>query len=84
MKFFNFPKIKALVLLACLPLLHLAAQASQTAQREPVQDFMRQSGKIYVVVAVIVLIFLGLVVWLWRLDRKLTKIEHQIFQNNER
>lgn len=81
MKFFKNRKFVALLLFGWLPLLHLGAQ---TATSEPMQDFMRQTGKIYVVVAVIVLIFLGLVVWLWRLDSKLTKIEHQIFQNNER
>ncbi len=57
----------------------LAAQAA-----EPMQDFMRQTGKINVVVAVIVVIFIGLATWLWRLDSKLTKLEHQIFQDNER
>lgn len=80
MKFFENRKIIALVLLLCLPLLQLSAQAPN----QPMQDFMRQTGKIYVVVTVIVLIFLGLVVWLWRLDSKLTKLEHQIFHNNER
>ncbi|GIV31487.1 MAG: hypothetical protein KatS3mg029_0838 [Saprospiraceae bacterium] len=41
-------------------------------------DFMRSMGKIYVVVAVIVVIFLGIVVYLVSLDRKLTKLENQI------
>ncbi|MEM6398007.1 MAG: CcmD family protein [Bacteroidota bacterium] len=40
-------------------------------------DFMRSLGKIYVVVGVIVIIFLGLVFYLWRLDRRLTKLEDQ-------
>ena len=44
-------------------------------------DFMRSSGKIYVVVAVIVAIFIGIVAFLLNLDRKLTKLEHQI--NND-
>lgn len=42
---------------------------------------MRSSGKIYVVVAVIVAIFIGIVAFLLYLDRKLTKLEHQI--NND-
>ena len=41
-------------------------------------DFMRSTGKIYVVVAVILAIFIGLVIYLIRLDRKLTKLENQI------
>ena len=41
-------------------------------------DFFRAIGKIYVVVAVIIAIFLGIVVFLIYLDRKLTKLEKQI------
>lgn len=44
-------------------------------------DFMRSSGKIYVVVAVILAIFIGIVAFLMHLDRKLTKLENQI--NND-
>jgi CcmD family protein len=44
-------------------------------------DFMRETGKIYVVVAVILVIFLGIVLYLFRLDRKLTILEHQ-FKNS--
>ncbi|MCS7035927.1 MAG: CcmD family protein [Saprospiraceae bacterium] len=40
------------------------------------RDFMRETGKIYVVVATLVVIFLGIVGYLVRLERKLTKIEH--------
>lgn len=40
-------------------------------------DTMRSNGKIYVVVAVIVTIFAGIVIYLVRLDRKLTKLEQQ-------
>lgn len=47
------------------------------------RDFMRETGKINVVVGVIVLIFLCIVWYLWRLDRRLTKIEHQISNGDE-
>jgi CcmD family protein len=43
---------------------------------------MRSSGKIYVVVAVIVAIFIGIVAFLMYLDRKLTKLENQINNDN--
>ena len=42
------------------------------------RDFMRETGKINVVVATILVIFLGIVWYLFRLERKLTKLEHQI------
>jgi CcmD family protein len=66
--------IKAkLFLLFLLPFLctNLQAQAEN-------QDFARSIGKIYVVVAVILAIFIGIVVFLIYLDRKLTKLENQI------
>lgn len=40
-------------------------------------DVMRSNGKIYVVVAVILTIFAGIVIYLVRLDRKITKLEKQ-------
>jgi hypothetical protein len=41
-------------------------------------DFMRSIGKIYVVVGVMLLLFLGIVFYLILLDRRLTKFENQI------
>lgn len=41
-------------------------------------DFMLNIGKIYVVVAVIVLIFIGIVIYLIRLDNKVKKLENSI------
>jgi multisubunit Na+/H+ antiporter MnhB subunit len=42
------------------------------------KDLMRDNGRIYVVVAVMVTILLGLILYLVRIDRKLTKIEKDI------
>ena len=64
--------ISVLVALLVLMLNTANAQAEN-------QDFMRSIGKIYVVVAVIVAIFICLVVFLLYLDRKLSKLENQIF-----
>ena len=38
---------------------------------------MRSSGKIYVVVAVIAVIFIGLAVYLFSMDRRIKKIEQE-------
>ncbi|MBM3912129.1 MAG: CcmD family protein [Sphingomonadales bacterium] len=38
-------------------------------------DTLRSNGKIYVVLAVVLLIQVGLFVMLWRLDRKLSSLE---------
>ena len=41
-------------------------------------DFMHSTGKIYVVIAVLVAIFLGIIGFLVYLERKLTKLESLI------
>ena len=41
-------------------------------------DVMRQNGKIYVVVALILIIFSGLLVYLIRIDRKVGKLEKEL------
>ncbi len=38
-------------------------------------DFFQRIGKIYVVVAVLVIIFLGLAFYLYRLDRRISQLE---------
>jgi CcmD family protein len=40
-------------------------------------DAFRSSGKIYVVIATIVIIFLGLAIYLFSIDRRLKKIEKE-------
>ncbi|MEM6966390.1 MAG: CcmD family protein [Bacteroidota bacterium] len=47
------------------------------AQTEDV-DFMHARGKIYVVIAVIAAIFVGIILFLVYLERKLTKLESLI------
>ncbi len=39
------------------------------------QDFFQAIGKMYVVVAVILVIFVGLSLYLWRLDRRISQLE---------
>jgi len=38
-------------------------------------DTMRSNGKIYVVVAVLLTVLLGLFFYVWRLDKKITSLE---------
>ena len=70
MKFFKSRKFLIIILLLAISLPSLLAQGNR--------DFMRETGKINVVVGVVLLIFLGIVGYLVRLERKLTKLEHQI------
>jgi len=41
-------------------------------------DFMHSIGKIYAVVAVLAVIFIGIIIFLFYLERKLTRLESQI------
>ena len=38
-------------------------------------DFLRSTGKIYSVVLALVIMFLGIVFYVWRLDKKLKRLE---------
>jgi hypothetical protein len=40
-------------------------------------DLMRSNGRIYVVVAVVVTILIGLILYLVRLDKKITRLEKE-------
>lgn len=61
----------------------LLLQICLLAQPNDVQmaDTMRSNGKIYVVVAVIITIFAGIIIYLIRLDRKLTKLEKKPYNS---
>ncbi len=65
--------------LAVLLFLLFANIAVATAQEDvKMADLMRSEGKIYVVVAVILLIFVGIAIYLIRLDWRIQKIEKEI------
>lgn len=61
-----------------ISLLLLLASSSAVKAQEAVAenaDLMRSNGKIYVVVAVVVTILLGLFAYVFNLDRKISKLE---------
>ena len=43
--------------------------------QSPMDDFFYSSGKIYVVIAVLLIILGGVALYLFRLDRKISKLE---------
>jgi hypothetical protein len=47
--------------------------------RSPVQmaDVMRSNGKIYIVVAICLTILIGLFLYVWSVDRKISKLEKE-------
>jgi hypothetical protein len=56
-------------------LLFTAALAQAQEAQPEMADIMRSNGKIYVVVLVLATIFAGIIAYLVRLDRKITRIE---------
>ena len=57
--------------LMCLPVL------AQEIREVEMADVMRSNGKIYVVIAVILTILTGLILYVVRLDRKINKLEKE-------
>jgi len=66
--------LMSLVLLIMSSLPTLAQSSNEIAMA----DAFRAEGKIYIVVAVILLIFAGLVVYMVRIDRKVKRLEKEL------
>lgn len=48
------------------------------AQEVEMADSLRSEGKIYVVVAVLLIVFAGIVLYLFNIDKKISKLEKEI------
>jgi len=66
-------------LLACFNFLITFAQSSNGVE---MATGLRSSGKIYVVVIVLLLIFIGFIIYLFTLDRRISRIEKNDKKNN--
>lgn len=76
---FGHQMMKGLVLLLAVVGYAFPANAFQdVAEKVEMADTMRSNGKIYVLVAIIVAILAGLLIYLWMLDRKISKLEQQV------
>ena len=69
--------MKKFLLTISLFLLHQALLAQEKPTVE-MADTMRSNGKIYVVVAVVLTILAMLIIYLFRIDRKISKLEKNI------
>jgi len=67
--------IRKLFAATVLLLINFLTKAQETTDTVDMADTMRSNGKIYVVVAVILTIFAGIIIYLIRLDRKMTRLE---------
>ncbi|MFN8406618.1 MAG: CcmD family protein [Sphingobacteriaceae bacterium] len=69
--------MKRILFFLLLLILFTIQSKAQTSTGVEMADILRSSGKIYVVVAVIGVIFTGIVIYLFTIDRKLTKLENE-------
>jgi len=65
---------KLFVLFSFLAVQNVFAQG----QEPEMADVMRANGKIYVVVGIIVIVLAGLFIYLFALDRKITRLENKL------
>lgn len=63
--------------------LFLMAPLASFAQDVEMADGFRSEGKIYVVVAIVLIILIGLFVYLFSLDKKITRLEKRIEEQNK-
>jgi predicted membrane channel-forming protein YqfA (hemolysin III family) len=72
-------KIRTLVFLVFCWMLALPVMAqADTTQKVEMADGLRANGKIYVVVLVLVTILAGVIFYVVRLDRKISKLEKEL------
>jgi amino acid transporter len=70
-------KLSSYFLFISMALLSSFCGFGQDTQSAEMADVMRSNGKIYVVIAVILTILAGLILYLVRLDRKISKLEKE-------
>jgi len=72
-------KIYALLFLLSTLFYGLIAHAQDSAVDKKIEmaDRLRSDGKIYVVIAVLVIILLGIIFYVARLDRKISRLEKE-------
>lgn len=70
-------KLKSSITFIGLFLSALITYGQDDGNKVEMADTMRSNGRIYVVVAVVVVILIGLILYLVRLDRKITRLENE-------
>ena len=72
--------IKSLLIGLGFMLMNLYANAQEASGANEVEmaDFLRESGKIYVVVGSLLLIFAGICIYLVVIDRKVSRLEKEL------
>lgn len=61
---------------------YVASFAQAAADKPEMADAFKKDGKIYVVIAVLSIVFVGIIVYLIMIDRKVSKLEKQQAEKN--
>lgn len=64
-------------ILSLIFLLTISIAGSAQEKKVEMADIMRDNGRIYVVVAVVLTILIGLILYVVRLDKKISKLEKE-------
>ena len=72
-------KMYKTILMLVLALFHFSLFAQPEVE---MADTLRSEGKIYVVVAIMLVIFVGLIGYLFLMDRKITRLEKKILEKD--
>jgi hypothetical protein len=67
-----------LLVLSWMVMFPVMGQDSVAVKRVEMADRWRANGKIYVVIAVVVIILSGLILYVIRLDRKISRLEKSV------
>ena len=70
-------QLKKIITLVLLLISSVITMAQDGTKKVEMADLMRSNGRIYVVVAVMLIILVGLVLYVVRLDRKISKMEKE-------
>ena len=65
----------------CTLFLLVFLSSNQLVVADTIDKALHSSGKIYLVVGTLVVIFIGIIIYLFTIDKKLTNIENQIKDN---
>lgn len=70
-------RLKKIFFAALLLIFSVIVKAQDGEKKVEMADLMRSNGRIYVVVAVMLTILIGLVLYVVRIDRKISKLEKE-------
>ena len=74
-------RLKTLIAIALMSFTSMGKLYAQASNEVEMADLMRSNGKIYVVVAVALIVMIGLIIYVISVDRKVSRIEKKVNLN---